>query len=143
MFHVEQTELRSNIATTRRSPHGIGTTCTGGGKTDIASAPTSKANFVARVSFRTCSGRTARETIQSELTSLRSAAVATTRIFRSPREASRRNTAFLWSASIKQTDNSGRAIARGRPGNPAPEPTSATLKQPSGNTVPKKRDSQK
>jgi len=79
---------------------------------------------------------------QSNVSSTSSARFANTRTFGTPRDASRRKTAFRWCDSINVTEHSGLSTATGNPGKPAPEPTSAIRSAPAGNLDPRNNDSQ-
>ena len=81
--------------------------------------------------FSKCS--TARRVTTSNLVWMDSARVIciSTSVNVRARVISRRKVAFLWLDSIRVRDRAGFQIFRGRPGNPAPVPTSATVRRES------------
>jgi hypothetical protein len=79
---------------------------------------------------------------QSNVSPTSSARFARTRTLPTFRDDSRKNTAFRWCDSINVTEHSGRNTATGKPGKPAPDPTSAIRSGPAGNLAPSNSDSQ-
>jgi len=135
LFHVEQLDICStwNKAKIRLRPQGNFIMLA---LLVLALASLRRiATFLAKLRDRISLGATARETCQSNFSATSSARDERTFTFGRFREASRRKTALRRWDSIRVTLHSGRAIASGIPGNPAPEPMSTTDNGPGGESL--------